>query len=84
MGRDRSEREPNLGNRVDDPTIHSADPLIFPLPKTLADTVAICGRGRELFRPPTYKDCTEIHGQQNIKFEETLMYVSILKYVNKY
>ena len=27
------ESEPNLGNRVNLPTIHSADPLIFPLPK---------------------------------------------------
>jgi len=33
MGRDRSQREPNLVNRLDVPTIHSADPLIFPLPK---------------------------------------------------
>jgi hypothetical protein len=30
-GRDRSQRESNLVNRVDVPTIHSADPLIFPL-----------------------------------------------------
>jgi len=28
-----SQREPNLVNRVDVPTIHSTDPLIFPLPK---------------------------------------------------
>jgi hypothetical protein len=35
LGRDRSQREPNLGNRVDVPTIHIADSLIFPLPKTL-------------------------------------------------
>jgi len=33
LGRDKSQRGPNLGNRVDVPTIHSADPLIFPLPK---------------------------------------------------
>jgi len=38
LGRDRSQREPNLGKRVDVPTIHSADPLIFPLPKHF------CGR----------------------------------------
>jgi len=38
LGRDRSQREPNLGNRVDVLTIHSADPLIFPLPKHF------CGR----------------------------------------
>jgi hypothetical protein len=28
-----SQGEPNLGNRVDVPTILSTDPLIFPLPK---------------------------------------------------
>jgi hypothetical protein len=33
LGRGRSQREPNLGNRVDVPTIHSADPLILTLPK---------------------------------------------------
>jgi hypothetical protein len=33
LGRDRSQREPNLGNMVNVPTIHSTDPLIFPLPK---------------------------------------------------
>jgi hypothetical protein len=33
LGRGRSQREPNLGNSVDVPTIHNADPLIFPLPK---------------------------------------------------
>jgi hypothetical protein len=33
LGRDRSQREPDLGNRVDVPTVHSAYPLIFPLPK---------------------------------------------------
>ena len=38
MGRDRSQREPNIGKRVDVPTIHGADPLIFPLPKHF------CGR----------------------------------------
>ena len=40
LGRDtsRSQREPNLGNRVDVPNICSANPLIFPLPKHL------CGR----------------------------------------
>jgi len=30
LGRDKSQREPNLGIMVDVPTIHSADPLIFP------------------------------------------------------
>jgi len=38
LGRDRSQREPNLGKRVDVPTVHSADTLIFPLPKHF------CGR----------------------------------------
>jgi hypothetical protein len=33
-----SQREPNLKERVDVPTIHSVDPLIFPLPKHF------CGR----------------------------------------
>jgi len=33
FGRDRSQREPNLGNRVNVPKIHTADPQIFPLPK---------------------------------------------------
>jgi hypothetical protein len=33
--RDRNHREPNLGNRVDIPTVRSADLLIFPLPKLL-------------------------------------------------
>jgi hypothetical protein len=34
----RSQSEPKLGNRVDVPTVHSANPLIFPLPKHF------CGR----------------------------------------
>ena len=38
FGEERIQREPNLGNRVDVPTIHSADPLIFPFPKHF------CGR----------------------------------------
>jgi hypothetical protein len=38
LGRGRSQREPNPGNRVDVPTVHGADPLIFPLPKHF------CGR----------------------------------------
>jgi hypothetical protein len=33
LGRDISQRKSNLENRVDVPAIHSADPLIFPLPK---------------------------------------------------
>jgi len=38
--RDRSQKEPNMGNRVDVSKIHSADPLIFLLPKHF------CGRVR--------------------------------------
>ena len=38
LGRDLSQREPNLGNNVDVPTIHCAYPLIFPLPQHF------CGR----------------------------------------
>ena len=33
------EMEPNLGNRVDIPTIRSADPLIFLLPKHFCELV---------------------------------------------
>jgi hypothetical protein len=39
LGRDRRQREPNLGNRVDVPTIHSVDPLIFALPKQFCGQV---------------------------------------------
>jgi hypothetical protein len=48
LGRDRSQREPNLGKRVDVPTIYSAASLIFPLPKHFCGWVH-CPDERQFF-----------------------------------
>ena len=49
--RDRSQKEPNMGNRVDVSKIHSADPLIFLLPKHF------CGRTTLISKSVQYCDC---------------------------